>query len=129
MLWLMAPLIAVSAPQEAPPPFVANNSKAPGARLHIGDTGIRCVQMPCPSRAVFEPNAQGHAVKDRMLFVDADGKAPLPPLIAKDADRAVIVEAWEERQCVAIDGRLIPGEEDRPILRVDRVLGPCNGSS
>lgn len=125
MLWLMAMLIAITASQEAPPPFVANDAKAPGARLHIGDTGIRCVQMPCPSRAVFEPDAQGRASTNRMLYVDADGQTPAPPMLANDGDRAAILEAWEGRQCLAIDGRLIPGEEDRPILRVDRVIGPC----
>lgn len=125
MLWLIVPLVGVAILQDAPPPLVANDARAPGARLHIGDTKIRCIQLPCPSRAVFEPDAQGHAVRDRMLYVDTDGKGAPPPVLANEADRAAIVTAWEERQCLAIDGRAIPGEDDRPILRVDRVVGPC----
>lgn len=128
MLWLIASFAVLAMPQNAPPPFVANSEEAPGARLHIGDTGIRCVRLPCPSRAVFAPGTEDHAVRQSMLYVDTDGSSPPPPMIASEANRAAIVMAWDERQCLAIDGRMIAGEDDRPILRVDRVVGSCAGA-
>ncbi len=124
MIWLIATLVGV-ATLHTPPPFVANGAKAPGARLHIGDTGIRCVKRPCPGRAVFKPDARGLPVRDRMLYVDENGRGAPPPTLASDADRTAIITAWDERRCIAIEGRLIPGEDDRPILRVDRIVGPC----
>lgn len=104
----------------------SDDDKAAAARLHIGDTGIRCARLPCPSRALFEPQPPGsHAARDRMLYVDSGGGKPPPPMIGDPADLAVIRRGWEERQCLALDGRLISGEDDRPVLRVDRVVGPC----
>lgn len=120
-------LLALAAAQAAPPPLVANDDKATASRLHIGDTGIRCARLPCPSRALFEPQPpDGHAARDRMLYVDFDGSKPPPPMIGDPVDLAAIRHGWAERQCLAIDGRLIPGEDDRPVLRVDRIVGPCH---
>ncbi|MGE4323174.1 MAG: hypothetical protein AB7E60_09120 [Sphingobium sp.] len=127
---MIAPLIALltlSAVEAAPPPLVANDGEAQAARLHIGDTRIRCVRLPCPGRALFVPRSPGgQAMRDTMLYVDVDGRKPPPPMIGDPADIAAIGTAWEERHCLAIDGRLIPGEEDRPVLRVDRIVGPCD---
>ncbi len=127
---MSAPVIAMlvlAAAQGTPPPFVANDAQAQAARLHIGDTGIRCVRQPCPSRALFDPKGQvGQADREAMLYVDLDGSKPPPPMIGDPAALAAIRTAWDDRQCLAIDGRLIPGEDDRPVLRVDRVVGPCH---
>jgi hypothetical protein len=38
---------------------------------------------------------------------------------------AAIRGAWDDHRCLAIDGRLIGGEDDRPVLRVDRIAGAC----
>lgn len=126
---MIAPIVvlfALVAAQFAPAPLVANDGKAAAARLHIGDTGIRCVRLPCPSRALFEPQSpDGHVTRERMLYVDLDGSKPPPPMLGDPADLTAIRQSWEERQCLAIDGRLIPGEDDHPVLRVDRVVGSC----
>ncbi|MET0249487.1 MAG: hypothetical protein ABW164_07140 [Sphingobium sp.] len=120
---LPEPLVAT--PATLPEPLVATPDDAGPMRLHVGDTGIRCLRLPCPSRGVFVPDDQGHAARDRMLYTDVDGKAAPPPMIGDKALLAAIGSAWEARTCLAIDGRLVSGEGDRPVLRVDRVIGPC----
>ncbi|MFC4256464.1 hypothetical protein GRI97_09945 [Altererythrobacter xixiisoli] len=121
-----AALQPVPANEVAPPPMVANDDKAEAGRLHIGNTGIACVKDPCPRRAVFVPDERGQADRNNLLYVDLDGGRPAPPLVGNPEDVAAIVTAWDERRCLAIDGRLIPGENDQPELRVDRIVGPCN---
>ncbi|MFV0625434.1 hypothetical protein ACBY01_15675 [Sphingomonas sp. ac-8] len=119
-------LLTLIAVQAAPSPLVANGDTAEASRLHIGGTGIRCARLPCPGRALFEPQSpDGHATRGHMLYVDVDGSKPPPPMNGDPTDLAAIRTAWEDRQCLAIDGRLIPGEEDRPVLRVDRIVGSC----
>lgn len=112
-----------------PEPLVATPDDAGPMRIHVGNTGIRCLRLPCPSRGVFVPDEQGHAARDRMLHADIDGKSPPPPMIGDKSLLAAITTAWEKRACLAIDGRLVSGEGDRPVLRVDRVIGPCGGSA
>lgn len=111
--------------QSAPPPLVANSGDAAAGRLHVGSTSIRCLRLPCPSRGVFQPNEAGAADRNQLLFVDLDGRTPPPPMIGDEVTLAAITEAWDSFRCVAIDGRLIPGEDDRPVLRVDRLIGSC----
>lgn len=118
-------LQAAASPSALPEPLVATPDDAGPMRIHVGDTGIRCLRQPCPSRAVFVPDEQGHAMRERMLYVDMDGKAPPPPMIGDKVLLTAVTSAWTERTCLAIDGRLISGEGDRPVLRVDRVIGPC----
>lgn len=120
-----ASLAFIAMLQAAPFPMVASGDEAPGGRMHIGDTGIRCVRQPCPSRGVFVPDARGLATREGLLMSDSDGKTPLPPMVAGAADRAAIERVWADGGCIAIEGRLIPGEDDRPALRVDRLIGAC----
>lgn len=137
MFMPFAPLFAAAAlqaapvadlPAETPPaPLVASGTQAEAGRLHIGNTGINCLRLPCPSRAVFVPDERGQADRNNLLYADLDGSKPAPPMLGDAAHLAAIETAWEERQCLAIDGRLIPGEDDRPVLRVDRIVGPCAG--
>lgn len=99
--------------------------EAAASRLHVGNTGIRCVRMPCPGRAVFRPQPpEGAAARDRMLYVDVDGRTPPPPMVGRPADLTAVRRAWAEYGCLAIDGRLVSGD-DRTELRIDRVLGSC----
>lgn len=118
-------IFALAALQAAPPSFVATPEAAQGVRLHVGETGIRCLRLPCPARAVFEPGESGRAMRERMAYVDLDGRSPPPPMIGAATDLAALRDVWEERQCLVVIGRLIPGEQDQPVLRVDQVLGPC----
>ena len=119
-------LLTLSAAQVAPP-LVANDDTAESGRLHIGDTGIRCARLPCPGRALFQPQPpDGHASRDQMLYVDVDGSKPPPPMLGHPTHLAAVKAAWEDRQCLVIVGRLISGEQDRPLLRVDRVVGWCS---
>ncbi|GEM_PF-2165859 len=122
--------LATDTPAETvPPPLVAQGHDAEAGRLHIGNTGIMCARLPCPSRAVFVPDANGRADRNDLLYADTDGTRAAPPMIGDEADLAAIRSAWDERQCLAIDGRLIPGEADRPVLRVDRIVGPCGAAT
>lgn len=127
MTFWPAHLLAVLLFQSAPAPLVANDANAVAGRLHVGDTGIRCVQLPCPSRGVYEPDDAGVADRNALLFAGLDGRAPPPPMIGDEVALRTIIEAWEAYECIAVDGRLIPGEDDRPVLRVDRIVGPCFG--
>ena len=119
---IIAAALAQSAISE---PLVATEGHAAPMRLHIGDTGIRCARLPCPSRGVFIPQQQAGEVRGALLYSDMDGNSPPPPMIGDEALLSAVSRAWEERACLAIDGRLISGEEDKPVLRVDRILGPC----
>jgi len=120
-------ILLMAAPAPAALPVIVNDEHSEARRLHVGDTDIDCVRLPCPSRGVFEPDERGFAVRDRLLYVDLDGKTPPPPMIGDEADQSEIVKAWNDRRCLAIDGQLISGEDDRPTLRVDRIIGPCGG--
>ena len=122
---LLLSLQTAALPSGLTEPLVATAGDARPMRIHVGDTAIKCVRLPCPSRGVFVPDEQGHASSEAMLYVDMDGDTPPPPMIGDEALLAAIAKAWEERACLAIDGRLISGEDDRPILRVDRVIGRC----
>lgn len=110
--------------QVAPPSAAGSPDALPGV-LYVGATGIRCVRRPCPARGVFIPDARGHAVRDQLLMADTDGTAPPPPMIGDEAARREIARVWDAGGCVAVEGRLIAGEEDRPLLRVDRLIGRC----
>lgn len=120
-------ILMVVAPTSAAPAVVMNEKHTEARRLQVGDTGIDCVRLPCPSRGVFEPDERGFATRDRLLYVDLDGKTPPPPMIGDKADQSEVVKAWNDRRCLAIEGGLIPGEDGRPALRVDRIIGPCGG--
>jgi len=122
---LFLSLQAAALPSGLPEPLVETPGDAGAMRVHVGNTAIQCLRLPCPSRGVFVPDEQSHAARDRMLYADMDGETPPPPMIGDEALLAAITTAWEERACLAIDGRLISGEDDRPVLRVDRVIGPC----
>lgn len=128
-LILAAALAQATPPLPAPPQTgrspVATPEDSGAIRIHVGDTGIRCVKLPCPSRGVFVPDPQKGGVSADFLLTDRDGSGPPPPMIGRDADLAAVGKAWDERACLAIDGRLISGKEDRPVLRVDRIVGPC----
>ena len=122
---LFLSLQAAVLPSGLPEPLVATPDDAAPMRIHVGNTGIHCVRLPCPSRGVFVPGERSHTAHDRMLYADMDGETPPPPMVGDEALLAAITTAWEERACLAIDGRLITGEDDRPVLRVARVIGPC----
>ncbi|WP_315762666.1 hypothetical protein [Sphingomonas sp. Y38-1Y] len=107
-------------------PLVATAEDSAAMRMHVGDTGIRCVKLPCPSRGVFLPDRDGSPQKE-LLYADRDGKTPPPPMVGRPEVQAAVVRAWETRACLAIDARLIGGVDDRPVLRVDRIVGPCGG--
>lgn len=120
---------AMAAQAVASGPDVATPGDAAGRRIHIGDTGIRCVKLPCPSRGVFLPDeVQGNGWP-ALLLADLDGRMPPPPMIGEEADLAAVRAAWDARECLAIVGRPIGGEDDKPVLRVDRVVGPCRGEA
>jgi hypothetical protein len=115
----------IGAQAMAPGPDVALPDDAVGQRMHIGDTGIRCVKFPCPSRGLFLPAGTEDGREMTLLVTDRDGRTPPPRMIGDEADLAAIRAAWEARDCLAIDGRMISGVDDKPVLRVDRVHGRC----
>lgn len=126
MIWTLAATTLVLF-QAAPPPLVANSDQAEAMTLYVGDTNIRCMLMPCPSRGVFGPDDAGNANPDDLLYADNDGRTGPPQMIGDPADLRAIDAAWEDFGCLEIRGRLIPGEDDRPVLRVDEVVGQCMG--
>jgi hypothetical protein len=118
-------IAAMVAQAPAPGPDVAIPDDAAGRRIHVGDTGIKCVKLPCPSRGVFLPGRAQNGGRPTLLLADHDGRMPPPPMIGDEADLAAIRTAWNARDCLAIEGRPISGEDDKPVLRVDRIVGPC----
>jgi hypothetical protein len=119
-------IIAMMATQvSVPGPDVAQSDDATGQRMHIGDTGIRCVKFPCPSRGLFLPGETGDRREMTLLAADYDGRMPPPPMIGDEADLAAVRAAWASRDCLAIEGRMVSGIDDKPVLRIDRVHGRC----
>lgn len=129
MVFILASIIltSVMAPASATEPLVARPGDSKAMRLHIGDTGIRCVRLPCPARGVFVPTP-GADMRDHLLYSDSDGASPPPPMVGQASRLAAVSQAWHERRCIAVDGRLISGEDDRPVLRIDRIVGACRDS-
>jgi hypothetical protein len=129
MVFALASLALVaSAVQMAPPrPLVATPEDSAAMRMHVGDTGIRCVRLPCASRGVFLPDETGRA-RTELLYADRDGATPPPPMVGRPEVQAAVARAWQDRACLAIDARLIGGVDDKPVLRVDRIVGPCPGT-
>jgi len=117
-------LTAALAQGGAPEPLVATPDDAAAMRLHVGRTGILCARLPCPSKAVYIPDDKA-ATPRHLPYTDRDGRTPPPPMIGDDIMLAEIGRAWKDYGCLAIDGRLISREDDRPVLRVDRIVGPC----
>ncbi len=99
---------------------------AADARYHIGDTGIRCVRLPCPSRALYVPDARGMADRHNLIYADMDGNAAPPAIEASAAVIDAVAEAWREYQCIAVDGRLLGDSGGVPVLKVERIVGPCS---
>ncbi|GEL41988.1 hypothetical protein MEX01_25790 [Methylorubrum extorquens] len=50
---------------------------------------------------------------------------PRPPVISDPDAHAAIAKIWDVRRCLALIGRPIPGADDRPLLRVDQIVGAC----
>ncbi|MCP1558740.1 UNVERIFIED_ORG: hypothetical protein M2438_002828 [Methylobacterium sp. SuP10 SLI 274] len=53
------------------------------------------------------------------------GTACGPPTIGDPDARAAIAKVWDVRRCLALIGGPIPGADDSPLLRVDRIAGAC----
>ena len=109
--------------------LVAKEANEPAMRLHVGDTGILCVRLPCPTRGVFIPAGHGLEVRKNLLYTDLDGQTPPPLMIGEKAAIDAVTKAWSDRQCLAIKGRMIAGEAGQPRLRIDRIIGPCGGQA
>lgn len=93
-----------------------------GERLAIGATGIACVKDPCPRRGVVRLDQPG---RDSLRPYWAGTR--LPDLQAKAADAARLSSAWNAMACLEIVGAIArPATPDAaPVLRVDRIVGPC----
>lgn len=82
----------------------------PGA-LAVGRTNILCVKAPCPWRGITGPG---------------DGLDPqwssdvLPIVVGTEKDRARITKAWDDLDCVLVDG-----EFDGVTLTVRAIIGGC----
>jgi hypothetical protein len=83
--------------------------------LRIGPTGVYCVRAPCPWRGVTRLDAERRPV-GRPLWAGER----LPVIVARDADRQRIMEAWRTSGCLVAEGRL---EAEQLVVR--RVVGPC----
>ncbi|KQO91944.1 hypothetical protein ASF33_17250 [Methylobacterium sp. Leaf92] len=63
---------------------------------------------------------------ERLFWSFARGRyGPRPPMIGDPDACAAIAKVWDVRRCLALIGRPIPGADDRPLLRVDRIVGAC----
>ncbi len=71
---MIGAIVLMMAAPAATAPVVVNDEHNEARRLHVGDTGIDCVRLPCPSRGVFEPDERGFAARSRLLYADLDGK-------------------------------------------------------
>lgn len=83
--------------------------------LLVGRTNIFCVQAPCPWRGI----ARADDARNGPAGLLWSGEA-LPRLEAGAEEGARIAAAWEDNECVAVEGRL-----GGSILYVERVVGAC----
>jgi hypothetical protein len=84
-------------------------------RLFVGKTNILCVQAPCPWRGIAAADGQQTGPAG-LLWAEQT----LPPLDATQDDATRIVQAWNDDQCLSIQGRMASGR-----LQVERVEGEC----
>jgi hypothetical protein len=84
-------------------------------RLQVGSTGIMCVTEPCPWRGITEPPDMRPDPLRPLWSGDA-----LPPVTGSEDDRACVSEAWDEYQCIEIEGSF-----DGETLHVAEVIGAC----
>lgn len=95
-------------------------SKAKAAettRLYrVGRTGIFCFNEPCPWRGVVPAAPNGLPQGDVMPWA---GDEP-PALAAEPGERDRILAAWEDLECLLIEGRFAD-----KTLEVSRIVGPC----
>lgn len=82
----------------------------------VGGTGIYCVREPCPWRGVVPAGPDGRPRGDVMLWA---GDTP-PILAAEPGARNRILAAWEDLDCLLIEGRFAD-----KMLEVSRIVGPC----
>ena len=87
-------------------------------RLRLGDTGIRCVRAPCPSRGLVPAQADGTAHPDAAPVWAGD---QLPSVLGEPGARARVERAWADGRCLLIEGQINRGQQ----LVVDKVLGQC----
>lgn len=84
--------------------------------LAIGATGIFCYRAPCPWRGITagepEPGSSW-----RPLWQGTS----LPPLEASPENALALARAWEDFDCLLIEGMF-----DGTTLTVDRIAGPCS---
>ncbi len=93
-------------------------------RLAIGATGVHCMTEPCPWLGVVElDNEQRDPV--RPLWSGKD----LPKLRASPADEARIRAAWDNRECLEVEGAFYtdaPDIDGAPFVQVHRIVGACS---
>lgn len=94
---------------------LAADAAPPNEELRVGRTNIFCVQLPCPWRGIAAADGARVAPADLMW-----SQQTLPPLAASSGDTDRIVKAWNNDQCLVINGRFVAGK-----LQVDHVVGEC----
>lgn len=109
-LWLLAASLALTGPA------LATGTAGSDDLLRVGRTNIFCVQAPCPWRGVSVADP-APVTPANLLWVEQT----LPPLEASEADARQIEHAWDNDQCLLIEGRFIGAT-----LEVSRIVGDCS---
>ncbi|WLS05007.1 hypothetical protein [Shinella oryzae] len=92
-------------------------------RFSIGDTGIMCTTLSCPTMGIVEldnPNRD----PQRPLWANAE----MPKLIASEVDAAAIAAAWEAKGCLIVEGSFYTDAADiegLPSLLVRSIIESC----
>nr|WP_314261614.1 hypothetical protein [uncultured Devosia sp.] len=87
----------------------------PSESLRVGKTNILCVQAPCPWRGISRAETMPSGPSGLLW-----AQQTLPPLDAASRDAERVRQAWDNDQCLVINGKMTGG-----ILRVDEIVGAC----
>lgn len=83
--------------------------------LKVGSTGIDCYMPPCPSRGISNSERRGDGFQRPIWWGEV-----LPARHASEEDRQRIIKAWDDLECLLIEGTF-----DGVTLAVTRIIAEC----
>lgn len=84
-------------------------------RLHVGSTNIYCVQAPCPWRGITRADDMPASPASLLWSEEV-----LPPMEGDPESVDRIMRAWNEGECLVLDGAFVDG-----VLVVESLAGTC----
>ncbi|MHA6690904.1 hypothetical protein [Devosia sp. A449] len=84
--------------------------------LKVGSTGINCYMPPCPWRGIVSGDVPSGGFQRPLWWGEI-----LPTLDASDNDARRIRRAWDDFDCLLVEGAFVGS-----MLTVGRIMGACS---